>query len=298
MIANVLVARDFSPSSERALAYALDLAKRYDATVHMVGVKVRDDDPFHPSAEPAGAFDRLREQFKEQSRATLKSRGFDPESLRIHHTLVRDAAPAPALLAYAEEHAIDLMALGTTGRRGVRRALMGSVTEEVLRLASCPVLTARAEEAPDAVSVRRIVTPTDFSDPSHAALRYAASLAHAYEVPLDVLHVIDERAVPPAYGVDAFAAAMPEVGTRVQEALEGLLAALPFDGVTAGAHVRTGHPVQGIVSFAAAANDVIVMSTHGRTGLGRTFVGSVTENVIRHAVGPVVAAQQFATNAR
>ena len=296
MITDVLIARDFSASSERALAYGLDLAKWHDATVHMVGVKVLEDDPFRPSDEPAGVLDRVREQFKERSRATLTSRGFDPESLRIHHALVRDTAPAPALLEYAEEHDVDLVVMGTEGRRGVRRTLMGSVTEEVLRLASCPVFTVRADAdtIPDDAVVQRVVAPTDFSSPAREALRYAATLARFYAAPLDVLHVIEETAVPPAYGVNVFArVSSPEVGARVQEALDGLLAAIPFDGVEAEAHVRTGHPVQGILDFATHPGDLIVMSTHGRTGLDRTFMGSVAENVIRRAQCPVLSARRF-----
>jgi nucleotide-binding universal stress UspA family protein len=293
MIANILVARDFSASSEYALACGLALAKRFDATVHMVGVKVRADDPFNPTDEPAGLVDRVREQFKARSRTSLTPEGFDPESLRVQHALIRGEAPAPALLEYVEDHDIDLVVLGTAGRRGVRRTLMGSVTEEMLRLASCPVLTARAEEDADAASIQRIVAPTDLSKASRAALRYALSIARAYDVPLALLHVVEGASVPPAYGVDVALTDAVDVDARVQRALNEQLARLGVSSTRATVHIEEGHPVHEIVDF-SASGDLIVMSTHGRTGLDRTFMGSVAENVIRRSTCPVLSARDFA----
>lgn len=299
MIDNVLVARDFSASSERALVCGLDLAKRFDATVHMVGVKVRANDPFNPTDEPAGLVDRIREQFKERSRASLASGGFDPESLRIHHALVRGEAPALALLEYVDDHDVDLMVVGTEGRRGMRRALMGSVTEEVLRLAPCPVLTARAEEEAGeeeagAASIQRVVAPTDLSNASWAALRYALSIARAYDVPLALLHVVEDSSVPVAYGVDVAPEGSADVRARAQRALSEQLARLGVSSMHAAAHVEEGHPVREIITF-SAPSDLIVMSTHGRTGLDRTFMGSVAENVIRRSICPVLSARDFAS---
>lgn len=294
MVANVLIARDFSTSSEHALARGLGLAKRFDATVHMVGVKVRGDDPFNPTDEPAGLIDRAREQFKERSRASLASSGFDPESLRVHHVLVRGEAPAPALLEYGDEHDIDLMVLGTEGRRGMRRALMGSVTEEVLRLAPCPVLTARAEADAEAARIQRVVAPTDLSKASRAALRYAHSTAQAYDVPLAVLHVVEDASVPLAYGVEVAPTGSAEVSTHARRALDEQLARLGVSSTHAAAYVEEGHPVREIIAF-SVPSDLIVMSTHGRTGLDRAFMGSVAENVIRRSICPVLSARDFAS---
>lgn len=292
MISNVLIARDFSTSSEHALGCGLELAKHFDATVHMVGVKVRADDPFNTTDEPAGLVDRIREQFKERSRASLASGGFDPESLRVHHALIRGEAPAPALLEYADDHDIDLIVLGTDGRRGVRRALMGSVTEEMLRLASCPVLTARAEEGAHA-SIQRVVAPTDLSKASWAALRYALSISRAYDVPLALLHVIEDTSVPVAYGVDVAPDGSADVRTHAQRALNEQLGRLGMSNAHATAYLEEGHPVREIITF-SAPSDLIVMSTHGRTGLDRAFMGSVAENVIRRSICPVLSARDFA----
>jgi nucleotide-binding universal stress UspA family protein len=293
MIANVLVARDFSVSSEYALACGFDLAKHFDAAVHMVGVKVRTDDLFNPTDEPAGLVDRIREQFKERSRASLESGGFDPESLRVHHALVRGEAPAPALLEYADDNDIDLIVLGTEGRRGMRRALMGSVTEEVLRLASCPVLTARADADAEATTIQRIVVPTDLSKASWAALQYALSVARAYEVPLALLHVVEGVDMPVAYNVEATPRDSADLNIRVQRALDEQFARLGVSSMHT-AYVEEGHPVREIVTF-SAPGDLIVMSTHGRTGLDRTFMGSVAENVIRRSACPVLSASDFAS---
>jgi nucleotide-binding universal stress UspA family protein len=293
MIANVLVARDFSASSEYALARGFDLAKHFDAAVHMVGVKVRADDLFNPTDEPAGLVDRIRDQFKEQSRASLTSGGFDPESLRVHHALVRGEAPAPALLEYADDHDIDLIVLGTEGRRGMRRALMGSVTEEVLRLASCPVLTARANADAEAETIQRVVVPTDLSKASWAALQYALSVARAYEVPLALLHVVEGVNMPVAYNIEVTPKDSADLSARVRRALNEQLARLGVSNVHAEAYVEEGHPIREIVTF-STPGDLIVMSTHGRTGLDRTFMGSVAENVIRRSICPMLSASNFA----
>jgi len=293
MIATILIARDFSASSEHALACGLDLAKRFDATLHMVAVKVHADDPFDSTDEPAGLIDRIREQFKERSRASLTAGGFDPGSLRVHHALIRREAPAPALLEYVDDHEIDLIVLGTEGRRGMRRALMGSVTEEVLRLAPCPVLTARAEEDADAPRIERVVAPTDLSKASWSALRYALSIARAYDVPLAALHVVEDASVPVAYGVDIAPQGAADVRSYAQRALNEQLARLGVSSTHASAFVEEGHPVREIIAF-AAPSDLMVMPTHGRTGLDRTFMGSVAENVIRRATGPVLSARDFA----
>lgn len=294
---NVLFARDFSPSSEHALAYALKIAKQADATLHIVAVRVLERDVFGRPHEPAKPLERLREHFKERSRGQLLEHGFDPESLRVHHHLVRDEAIAPALLDYAETHNIDLVVMGTHGRRGVRRALLGSVTEEVLRQAPCPVLAVQgegetAEAAPAEPSIKRIIVPIDFAKPARSALRYAAGLASAHDAQLVAMHVVEEMVLPRVYGIEPASVGTADQAEKVAASLQQLV---EDTGITSPVqtHVAVGLVASAIIDFASEPGDLIVMATHGRTGLKRAFMGSVAERVMRLVKVPIIAAMHF-----
>ena len=153
-IRNILVGRDFSPCSERALEAALTLAARAGATLHIVHAEVLHADPY---GRPADTIEKLRERLKEDvERDCDDSVRFDPGSVKLEHVVVRDVAAAPALIRYAEEHDADLVVMGTHGRTGLRRMLLGSVAEEVVRWALCPVLVAKS--AADAERSERLAT--------------------------------------------------------------------------------------------------------------------------------------------
>lgn len=291
MIHRILFARDFSPSSERALAYGVYLAKRCDAEMHMVAVRVLSNDPFHPPEEPATALDRLREQFKERSRRSFRQRGFDPGSLHVHHAVMRNAAAAPAILNYAESHDIDLIVMGTHGRRGVRRVLLGSVAEEVVRLAPCPVFVAREDGRAAPPSIQRIVVPIDFSPPSRSAVEYAVRLAAHCSARVELVHAIADLEIPKEYGIEPIVITSPEVEERVQEELEKWAAAFGINDTATQA--RFGDPVRVVVDYADGEGDLIVLATRGRKGLNRVFVGSVAQDVIRRARRPVITARHF-----
>ena len=147
------------------------------------------------------------------------------------------------------------------------------------------------------LTIRRILGPTDFSAGAHSALEYAALLAERFEATLEVLHVWE---YPSAYGpVVAEAVIHTDEGrmtvadlvrTRAGKQLERVLADLGRR-VTIEHHGRleTGDPAQAIIKVAASGgHDLIVMGTHGRTGLSHLFTGSVAEKVVRGAPCPVL----------
>lgn len=296
MVQDILVARDFSPSSERALAHAFDLAERADATLHMVGVKVLHRDPFTEAETPTTPFDKLREWFKERSRETVTNRGFDPGSVRIKHAIMREEAPGPAIVKYAEDSDVDLIALGTHGRRGIRRMLLGSVTEEVLRTAPCPVLATQSpeDEEIDEPNVQQLIVPIDFSDASRKAMRYAyRAIAPIYDASIHLLHVIEEQVTPSEYELAADHPKPADIEVRAESAVQSWAEEVTSEGHKASASVHSGRPEEVITDEADEESSMIVMATQGRTGWRRTMMGSVAEGVVRAASCPVLAATSF-----
>jgi nucleotide-binding universal stress UspA family protein len=203
-------------------------------------------------------------------------------------------SPPEAIVGYVEEQEIDLVVAGTRGRRGLQRLLIGSVAEEVLRTAPCPVLTVRgeADNAP-AWAVRNILVPVDFSDASLEALRHAKELALTYGAQITLLHAVEEVIYPSAYGVEPANLPGPQVIERVEESLAELARTeIGYEHVTVEAKV--GYAPSTILDHAETNEvDLVVIATHGRTGLERMLLGSVAERVLRRAPAPVFTVKSF-----
>jgi nucleotide-binding universal stress UspA family protein len=144
-------------------------------------------------------------------------------------------------------------------------------------------------------AIRHILVPSDFSEPSRAALEYAAELARAFAASLDVLHVWEAPVfIPPASLLDAGVADLTLVEVFRKNAEEGLAkfveAAKKREIVGRASFAELGCPAQVITDFARNRGyDLIVLGTHGRTGLSHALIGSVAERVVRHASCPVLA---------
>ena len=295
----ILFPTDFSACAESALAHAAGLAQRTGAELHVLHVA-------EPAMDPAEWVEGLGVTLDDVAAdldvplPTFPNAGWEPGDLVPLTSAVEYAEKvAPAILRYAERHDVDLVVMGTHGRRGLRRMLVGSVAEEVVRLAPCPVLTVGGREAGEASGiVRRVVAPLDLSDPAALAPRHAAALADAYGADLDLLHVVDAATVPtggaPVLGPVRVSAA--EVQIRARRALERLAADLraEFPAVGAvGVHVRLGSPAGDVVRFAEERGaDLVVVGSHGRTGMERLLVWSVAERVVRSAPCPVLTVKR------
>jgi universal stress protein A len=144
-------------------------------------------------------------------------------------------------------------------------------------------------------SIRRILVPVDFSEPSRAALDYAATVARAFGATLDLLHVWEVPSfVPPGTTLDLGAPVHSLVETvrgGAEEALKQLVSDATGRGLPIGsARAEPGSPAHSIVEAAKAGSyDLIVIGTNGRTGLSRALIGSVAERVVRLAPCPVLA---------
>jgi nucleotide-binding universal stress UspA family protein len=195
--------------------------------------------------------------------------------------LVRDGHAASAILQGADEVDPDLIVVGTHGRTGVDRLICGSVAEEVMRRSSFPVLIVRdTGSATPGAPIRLILHPTDCSARAWPALGVARALARGHGARLVLLHVAPAEVLT---GGTFYAPVDPAPARAELERLKDELARAGL-GESVEARFHQGDPVSEIL---AAANelgcDLIVMGSHGRTGLRRLLMGSVAEAVIRKA---------------
>jgi nucleotide-binding universal stress UspA family protein len=196
--------------------------------------------------------------------------------------------PSSAIVSHAADHGVDLVVMARHGRRGVGRLLLGSVTEEVLRQSTCPVLTVQtdhADEPPDGV-FQNILVPIDFSWCSHLALGYAKELAATHGASLHVLHVINEATCPDFYlsGSQLTGEGRDHLEHEAEKRLVEFIDATGESDAAARATVRFGRPASDIVRYARDSGcDLILMASHGLGGLLRLMLGSVTTHVVHAA---------------
>jgi nucleotide-binding universal stress UspA family protein len=284
-IRRVLFPTDFSEAAARAFPQAAFLADWHDAELHVVNVTEPSTSPDNgPKPDLPVPLDTLTDWLGR----TAPESGPRLDELSIVQTQVESGMPAERLVAYVEDRDVDLVVMGTHGRRGIRRMLLGSVTEEVVRKASCPVLTVRTD-APDAPrkAVRRILVPVDFSDAAETAVAHANEIAQTYGAEIDLLHVIEEVVYPSAYGVEMPPISSDAVGARVEESL-GTIARDEIGHEHVQISATIGYAPLSILDYVEENDvDLVVIATHGRTGLDRVLLGSVTERVLRQSPVPV-----------
>jgi universal stress protein A len=137
------------------------------------------------------------------------------------------------------------------------------------------------------VRIRRILAPTDFSDPSAAALEYAAALAQKLGAHLIVTHVVEPITGGDVYGWAEAVSLRAEMKRDARRRIAALVATLSKQGVRNRGLMMEGSVAQSILEAAKSA-DLIVMGTHGRTGVSRLLIGSIAEKVVRGARCPVL----------
>ncbi|MEX1138217.1 MAG: universal stress protein [Bacteroidota bacterium] len=295
-IKRLLFPTDYSRCSDDALLRALWLAELYHADLHIVHVLLPlDYDPFNAEHHLP---DLARIQQQVDARMPEGAKPVQPhrfEAIAITTATVRGIAPAPAILTYAREHEIDFIVMGTHGRRGLNHLMMGSVAEEVVRMSPCPVLTVRETTAPLA-PIRQILVPLDFSDFSCQALAAARSIAADVGATIRALHVIEEVIHPSFYvtGQTSLSSWYPEIEATSVKEMQKLADKAGGPDVPLEFHVKEGRATVDIVSF-AKRNDIqlIVMASHGLTGIDHFLLGSVTEKVVRLAPCPVLVIKSF-----
>jgi nucleotide-binding universal stress UspA family protein len=293
-IHHILCAIDFSPGSRKALDQAVMLARRYQAPLSVLYVHQCSMPSYgvpYVGPEGFGAI-LLTDPERRELLARLETEvSGDRAAAGISiETVVDEAVNVPnAIVSRAHTTGADLIVIGTHGRSGFERLMLGSVAEKVLRKATCPVLTVPAG-APDVVprdttSTRRILCPIDFSQSSESALGYAAELAREAQARLTVLHVLE---LPPELSEYAEAMDLARYrDLRFQEAwirLTRLMKAVVGETTLAHELILVGTPYKEILEVASSeAADLIVIGVRGRNTADVLFFGSTTNHVVRAA---------------
>src|SRR5690242_10659840 len=288
-IERVLCPVDFSEFSAKAYDYAYSIARHYGAKLllqHVVA-PIGGSYPLYviPDASlatinwdlTADAEKRLKEIVEKHA-----SNGFLAEFV-VHSGLIPEG-----ILSFVESRHIDMIVMGTHGRRGWDRLVTGSVTERVLRHARCPVLVIRKSVhdfvdpnvADKAVRLQKILFCTDFSENSSAALEYALSLAQEYRAELTIVHVLEEFP-----GTD-----LPSKTRQIEQKLRQTIPSRARDLCRVELKVRVGKPYQEIIQLAVEdRTDLIVLGVRGRSTTDLAVFGSTTHRVIQLGPCPVLA---------
>jgi len=284
----ILVPTDFSESADAAVVYAIDTARSSGACIHLIhAYAVPSVAIGHAGAigvaEVIGSIRQGASQKLEVVKRKVEAAGLEC-GMDLSAMSPPDAIAAAALKTQA-----DCIIMGTRGLTGIRHAIMGSIAERTLRTAPCPVLTVHGHaQAPPAIA-RKILVPTDFSAESMAALEMAVEWAGP-ETEVVLLHAhYDVGLVKPLVPEDG----LDESATRqhVQARMDEAVRAVAPDDSRISTRVEEGvNESTAILHVAGEPGfDLIVMGTHGRTGLKHLVMGSVAEHVLREAKCPTVA---------
>ena len=290
----ILVAHDFSTCSRHALNYAIELAAKTGAELHILHVEVIHVESLLPEEVNKTKAQIFHDHLKKEIRESAERQDlFVSDINAIRYVVLRNISAADAIVNYSNEYKIDLIILGTHGRKGLSRSLLGSVAEEVVRTAPASVLTVRETESftPLSQHIHNIAVPVDFSESSKAALHYARELALAFGAQLDIIHVIEEKLHPAFYNTGAFSIydLQPEIKDKLGNELEAFYKTIDGPPVVAKFTLLHGNPSREIINHLQDEKaDLLVLSTHGLTGLRRMLMGSVAERLIREAPCPVL----------
>ena len=275
----ILCAIDFSEHSRQALRvarYLADLTSSRIVAVHVVESLLAE------GAALAGAADQMRANLSVELTTFVEAEG---QSDRIAGTSVEVGEPHEAILSCAKQRGAGLIVMGSRGEGGVRKALIGSVAERVLRQAVVPVLAVPGDDQqPGFTGFTALQAAVAFDACSDLVIRHAATLATTLKVPLTLIHVVDPVSSFPQY-TDAVEAAQQ---ARIEEAkirLESLAAALPLERVQT--EVRVGQAAERIAESMGGEQLLTVIGTGGDRLLHRA--GSTAYRVFSIASTPVLA---------
>ncbi len=278
----ILVAVDGSEASKNALRQSFQLAVDEKKWITIVAV----NPPYQGDLDLIG-ISNISEILKGQGAKILedaiKIAEFEKASINVR---LEEGEPFEKIVEVAEEENYELIMLGRHGLSSIERALMGSVTARVIGHFKGKTLIIPEDKS---IGWKNILVPSDGSKYSVAAVDEAINYAKSYGGSLKIVSAV--------YTNDEFLANAPDVVEKmVKKAMTGIENVknrIQQEGVDAETFVREGEPYKIIIDLAKELNaDTIIMGSHGRTGLKRIFMGSVTSRVIGYAPCPVMVIHQ------
>lgn len=286
---SILCPIDFSDFSVAAYQYALSLAEYYEARIVALHVVEIWKYPFADYAAQEADYARFSRALNEGGEMRLQRFAKQYSAHGLQPKLVSHQGNAPnCILSFAQKENMELIVMGTHGRRGLDRLVLGSTTDRVMRKATCPVLVVSnaSQKALDTGAdgrhcLSRIVYCTDFSNNSERARAYAISLVAEYNAELTLLHVTENA--------PDLARAEATIAERTQE-LDKLVADAERKNLNVRSVVRFGKPYEEIVRYATEERaSLIIMTARGGDAMDRAIFGSTTYRVIQLGPCPVLA---------
>ena len=295
MYSRILIPLDGSKTAEKVLPYVRFLAEMLKLPVELLGVVDLARIATHLSGEKARYLDRFVAEEERSSKAYLEeiARTFSGGRARC---TVEKGKPDNMIISKGAADTRVLIAMATHGRSGVKRWLLGSVTEKVLRGASNPLLLIRVQEKEETKSegeLETVIAPLDGSALAESALPTISDLVRALKLQL-ILFRAYELPAGAYYGSEDYLPNYDELLAGVREEAHDYLRGKVAD--TRGPELENvssvaleGSGAEEIIKFARETpNSLVAMCTHGRSGVERWVLGSVTEKVVRHSGNPVL----------
>ncbi len=289
----IMVPVDGSRFAEAALPAALSLANSLDAQIELVSV-------FEDESILAGS-ELTAQLFKEwltSYLADLVKRMGNVSQVAVSFVVI-DGMPADRLVEYATRLHADLLVMSTHGRGAIGRTWLGSVTNRVLHQIDVPVLLVRADEndrreLTGDVAIRNILVALDGSELAEQSLDWAIQIAK----PADASLTLVRTTAPPIpftspympHAIETTQSTLDAAREQAEAYLAGVAEELREQGLNVETEVLAGtYAAHGILNYVKNnAVDLIAIASHGRTGLSRAFLGSVSDKILRAATVPVL----------
>lgn len=292
-LGTILVATDFSETASLALDRAIEFAIRHETEIALVHVMQPDIPPL-AAPEMIIVPPNYEEMLREACMEGLAKSARRPREAGIRVTEhLEHGIAASRITACADEIGADLIIIGTRGNTGFKRLLLGSVAEEVVRIANQPVLTIHPGDTRPIEPVRRLLFPTDFSPAAEQALAVAnLLLAGSEDAEIILVHTyhIASIVVPlGGFGNSGSPVFVENAHQLAAQATEPSADALRSKGLRVEVVIERGDPAEVVIELAAERDvDVIVMGTRGHSKLRQFLMGSTAERIVEHAPCPVL----------
>ena len=291
---NILCATDFSDYSNHTILYGVELAKEFEAgltichVIDLSSIAIYGEFQLEPVEQQSRIMADAAEQLD-------KLVGDQPVKWE---PLIALGKPADEILRLVEEKDIDLVITATRGRSGLKRLILGSITERLMRTLDCPLLVVRSPAQDSGIvselSIRlhKILVGCDFSPDSDQAFAHGLSLAQEFEAELHLAHVIEPPVQPNLIHVETVISGEIQEDHRnlLIEKLKEMVPAEAANWCTPQLTIMEGQPYHELVKYADTRNiDMIVLGIRGHGLVKTLFLGSTTDRVVRNSTCPVLS---------
>jgi len=299
-IERVLVPVDFSVHSREAVKAAMEIKRNFEAKLifhHVFDITelLGLGWTVYGESLEGEAVTRMEDDSKKELDRFINEMEIPTDEVDL---LVSRGKPFVEIVRVARDEKVDMVVMGTHGRKGIELLLLGSNAEKVVRKAPCSVMTIRHREdhPPRPFPANTILVPTDFSLTSERAMSMAINIAAACSGKIILMHVFSDFKIGEAVNWTSYVSTPiseaeigDEIVKRAYEELDTFVGKFPVGDVKVETRVVEDRPYEGIVSMAQEENaNLIVMGTHGRTGISHLLMGSTAEKVVRTALCPVL----------